>query len=387
MRILCVSTYFLPYTSGLTIYPYRLFKYLTAKGHGVQVVTFRHLNTLLSKETIGGIDIERINYWFKISKGFFAPFFVFSLLKYMRNTDVVVINQPSVEGIGAVIIARLLRKKTISLYYCQLQSNVSFFQKMIDCVVNNIVLIELMLSNLIVTTNADYIKKTFINILRHKITVIMPPIIHHPVLPDKYADYMRQKARRVWIGFCGRISSEKGLEYLLETYEEIQTKISSAMLVFAGPTGGEVAGEKNYYQKIKKMLEDKNIPHHFFGHLNDNGMGAFYKALDCLVLPSINSTEAFGMVQVEAMFQGTPVVASDLPGVRMPVRLTGMGLVVEPKNAHKLAQAIIHVIKYRAQFTNKKKSLHTQKIFALSHFFEKWDCLLQQIETQNSLKA
>ena len=47
----------------------------------------------------------------------------------------------------------------------------------------------------------------------------------------------------------------------------------------------------------------------------------------------INSTESFGMVQVEAMTCGTPVVASDLPGVRQPARMTGMGKIIPPADA------------------------------------------------------
>ena len=54
-------------------------------------------------------------------------------------------------------------------------------------------------------------------------------------------------------------------------------------------------------------------------------MGSFYTCIDVLVVPSINSTEAFGLVQVEAMMMGVPVVASDLPGVRVPVQKQGWG--------------------------------------------------------------
>jgi glycosyltransferase involved in cell wall biosynthesis len=62
------------------------------------------------------------------------------------------------------------------------------------------------------------------------------------------------------------------------------------------------------------------------------------------VLPSINSTESYGLVQVESITCGTPVVASDLPGVRVPVQQTGCGLVVSPRNANALAEALIDIL-------------------------------------------
>ena len=73
-------------------------------------------------------------------------------------------------------------------------------------------------------------------------------------------------------------------------------------------------------------------------------MAAFYRMVDVLVLPSVNSTESFGMTQAEAMLMGTPVVSTDLPGVREPVRVTGMGELVPPKDDEALARAITAVI-------------------------------------------
>ena len=73
-------------------------------------------------------------------------------------------------------------------------------------------------------------------------------------------------------------------------------------------------------------------------------MPAFLGALDCLLVPSVNSTESFGLVQVEAMLCGTPVVASDLPGVRSRCG-TGMGEIVPPGDHRALAAAINRVLK------------------------------------------
>jgi glycogen synthase len=58
-------------------------------------------------------------------------------------------------------------------------------------------------------------------------------------------------------------------------------------------------------------------------------MSALYPNLDVLTVPSLNSTEAFGLVQIEAMMNGVPCVASALPGVRQPVSMHGMGRIAQ----------------------------------------------------------
>jgi glycosyltransferase involved in cell wall biosynthesis len=73
-------------------------------------------------------------------------------------------------------------------------------------------------------------------------------------------------------------------------------------------------------------------------------MALFFSNCDIHVLPSINNTETFGLVQVEAALCGTPSVASALPGVRMPTRMTKMGLSVPPADPQALAQGICTVL-------------------------------------------
>ena len=73
---------------------------------------------------------------------------------------------------------------------------------------------------------------------------------------------------------------------------------------------------------------------------------------DVLVFSSLNSTESFGIVQIEAP-AGTPILASDLPGVRQPVLRTGMGKIVPIRDSKALAMAVIEVLK---DFERKEKT-------------------------------
>jgi glycosyltransferase involved in cell wall biosynthesis len=89
-------------------------------------------------------------------------------------------------------------------------------------------------------------------------------------------------------------------------------------------------------------------------------MAAFYPNLDVLVVPSLNSTEAFGLVQIEAMLNGVPCVASALPGVRMPVQMHKMGRVAWIGDPISLAESILEVLdnpkEYQGDLMSIKKA-------------------------------
>jgi glycosyltransferase involved in cell wall biosynthesis len=70
-----------------------------------------------------------------------------------------------------------------------------------------------------------------------------------------------------------------------------------------------------------------------------------------LALPSTNWTETFGMVQIEAMLCGTPVVASDLPGVREPVEVTGFGKLAGAGSVVDLAASLSEVLSCPERYT------------------------------------
>lgn len=95
----------------------------------------------------------------------------------------------------------------------------------------------------------------------------------------------------------------------------------------------------------------------FLGNLDPEQMSAYYPNLDVITVPSLNATEAFGLVQIEAMMNGVPSVPSALPGVRRPVQMHNMGVVSEIGNAQSLAESILEVLDHKEKYRGDPESI------------------------------
>lgn len=375
MKILFFSPYFDPYTSGLTILPFKILIHLGQKNQ-VTVLTFPHQKNLKRLEKTKHLNIIRMPYLFRLDKGFISPQAFAYFFKHAPKADLIINNLPNFEGLILPMIGRLYGKRVISIFLCHLQSK-NIYNKIVNFFANSSTLFQLIFSTKVVVLTKDYIESLFINrFIKNKIAVCLPPL--EISSPDKlfFNKLSAKKNKKYWIGYVGRIAQEKGLEYLVEAIKNLKNNLLT--LVFAGPYGKEVAGENRYFKKIKKLLETSGAKYLFLGKLTNGQLAAFYKAMDLLVLPSINQTEAFGMVQAEAMMTGTPVVASSLPGVRVPINLTKMGLLVEPKNVKELAWAIKTVLKNRHRYTSVSLVKDAQTTFDIKKVFQFYDDLFHK---------
>ena len=140
-------------------------------------------------------------------------------------------------------------------------------------------------------------------------------------------------------------AAEKGVQVLLDAMPAILARYPQAQVLFAGQYQN-VMGEQAYADRLMPRIHEYEQAGHwaFLGNLNPAEMSLFYPNLDVLVVPSLNSTEAFGLVQIEAMLNGVPCVASALPGVRMPVQMHGTGCVAKIGDPASLADGILKVV-------------------------------------------
>lgn len=377
MKILFFSPYFYPYTSGITTYPQKILSYLSNKNE-IEVLTFKYEKKLKTEEIINKYKILRMNYWFKVSKGFISPQSIFYFLNKINKYDTVILNQPNFEGLFLAIITKIFGKKIISIFHCQVFLEGNLLTKIINLALNSSMKIQLHLSDKIVIYTKDYINSLpYFRRLLHKTVNILPPIKYF-IEDKKFLNkLLKLKKNNIWLGYAGRISSEKGIEYLIEAIKLLNDQ--NVVLVFAGPFGKDVSGENIYYKKILQLLKKNKINYLFLGNLINKQLSSFYKSIDVLVLPSINRTEAFGMVQAEAMIAGTPVVTSNLPGARMPIKLTKMGIITKPKNLEQISKALLEIVNNKEKYSNDKLIENAKRIFDIKKVYDFYHKLLTSI--------
>lgn len=133
--------------------------------------------------------------------------------------------------------------------------------------------------------------------------------------------------------FVGRLIYYKGVDYLVEAFGRLQNRTATLLIVGEGPLQPQLEALAS-----EKGIRDRTV---FLGQVDDDDLLGYYHACDLFVLPSIANTEAFGIVQLEAMACGKPVVSTDLPtGVPFINQHGKTGLIVPPGDAEALAGAI-----------------------------------------------
>jgi glycosyltransferase involved in cell wall biosynthesis len=144
------------------------------------------------------------------------------------------------------------------------------------------------------------------------------------------------------------MSLDKGGDVLLRALPLLRERVPDAHLVFAGEFLG-VPGE-TFYEECLPLVEAQRGRVTFLGNLPMAQMPDSYRMCDVSCVPSTNSTESWGMWQSESMLCGTPVVTTDLPGVRESVRVTGRGELARPHDPTGLADALARVLLDRERY-------------------------------------
>ena len=360
MHVLIGLTYYRPHYSGLTLYTERLARALVQRGHRVTVLTSRFDKDLLPIETCEGVEVIRLDVLMRISKGVIMPALPFRAWELASQADVVNLHVPQLDAALTGCIAWLKRKPVVLTYHCDLHLPHGLVHSVANLASNFANHISARLADVIVTNTRDYAENShFLKTYLGKVHPILPPVELAQVSEADIRDFRVkagiQPGQRI-IGMAARLASEKGVEYLVQALPAVLEKYPHARVLFVGQYEN-VLGEQDYAHKLAPLIQELGDHWTFLGILTQVELAAFFMEAELTVLPSINRTESFGMVQVEAMSCGTPVIASNLPGVRVPVMMTGMGRIVPPRDPASLAHAIIDIMDHRDSFRQEPYSI------------------------------
>ncbi|RME39145.1 MAG: glycosyltransferase family 1 protein [Thermoflexia bacterium] len=360
MKVLIVLTYYRPHTSGLTIYAERLARGLARRGHEVTVMTSQYDRSLPLEEEQDGVLVVRVPVAFRVSKGVIMPTFGLMATRLVRAHDVVSLHLPQFDAAGVAARARLMGKPCTLTYHCDLKLPAGPFNGLVNQVVNVMNFLAGLLADRVVAYTEDFaIHSPYLARFAHKVVVIPPPVELPPATEEEiraFAQRVGLNGRGPVIGMAARLAAEKGVEVLLEALPRILEVYPDARVLFAGQYQN-VLGEEAYARRLAPLFARYRDRWTFLGVLSPKEMAAFYPNLDVIVVPSLNSTESFGLVQVEAMLCGTPSIASNLPGVRQPVLQTGMGEIVPVGDSRALAEAILRVVRNRGRYLRPREEI------------------------------
>ncbi len=273
--------------------------------------------------------------WMEIAGTMIAPTMISTLWRICRKYDVIHVHHPDPMACMALFFSGY-RGKVVLHWHSDIVRQkylMGLYRPFQNWLIRR--------ADLIVGTTPVYVEQSDdLKRAQHKITYL--PIGTEEIVPDmEGAHQLREKYSNHKIVFSlGRLVHYKGYHNLIEAAQYL----SDDYVVVIGGTGPL---RESLEQLIKERKLEKKVK--LLGFVKDEEVAAYFTACDIFVLPSVQKTEAFGIVQIEAMSCGKPVVATKIPGSGTAwVNAHGIsGLNVTPEQPKEIADAILTITKDR----------------------------------------
>ena len=197
-----------------------------------------------------------------------------------------------------------------------------------------------------------------------KIKVIYPGVnkkLFYPLNQEDVRQELGFREEDKIILYVGRIEPVKGLLCLIEALESLRKEAPSLnnqlkLMVVGGGTKSSDHPKNKEINRIQKAIAEKNLWNevHFLGSKKQNQLKKYYSAADVLVMPSLY--ESFGLVVVEALACGTPVIASRIGEMMNIIKEGKNGFYLNPNDPPSLS------FRLKSLFTQKNNLWKAEKI-------------------------
>ena len=311
-----------------------------------------------AKENINGIKVYRASSLGTLLRMPISFEFFVMYRKLAKEADLIILHHPF--PLSFLAYALFAKKKMIVWYHSDIVK-----QKLAGFIIEPLIKYAFKKADSIFVSNKNMILKSkLLNPLASKCKII-PYGINIPdyELPPKIEEEsgkIKNKYGAPIVLSVGRLVYYKGFEYLIDSMKKVNARL---LIIGNGP----------FKEKLDKQIKDGQLENKVSIIDPVKDLIPYYHACDLFVLPSVANSEAFGIVQIEAMACGKPVINTNLPTGVPEVSLDGeTGFTVEPKNSKALATAINKIIsdsdlKLRFSQSAKKRA---EEFFSLEKFLE-----------------
>ncbi|HRU29483.1 MAG TPA: glycosyltransferase family 4 protein [Treponema sp.] len=344
LQIAMLSSFYFPHVGGTERYVHDLSYALAKRGHRVTI--FSHFPGPVKQDNEDLVQVVRIP---AIWGPAYSPILAPQSKKLLAAMDIIHSHAPPFYFLNHA--ARLRDKPQVLTYHCDIEipERIGVInlpeapKRLIDTYFNQSTRLHLKKVDTIVTTTKTY-AETSETLKGFTYTVI--PIGIHTETFKKHLEQCQEEGcvrKEHEILFVGRLVASKGLWFLLEAMEILKNRGQTAHLTIVG-NGEELLA-------LKLFVSSHNLEHmvSFAGQVDDDTLFKLYSSASIFILPSFVRLEAFGIVQLEALSMGVPVIASDIPGVNEVVRKSGGGWLVPPMNSQALADQIQYALQHREE--------------------------------------
>ncbi|MDN5337921.1 MAG: hypothetical protein PWQ20_991 [Thermotogaceae bacterium] len=360
LKILIINKAYYPKLGGVETVVKACAEYFGEKRFGVRVLTFNTKGTL--KEEINDVHITRLptilkGRSFRVSLSFKKTF-----VEKVKNIDVVLFNFPSGQPELYSDLYRRATAKKICFYHADVV-NYGF----VGWLYNNLFVKRFLkvMDKIIVTSpnivNSSKILKKYKN--KIKIIPLFVDISHFYPRNSNKKEYLlslfNSNVKKI-VMYIGRFARYKGLEYLVQ-----------AMKFLDNSYGLVLIGDGPRKKKLEKLIEKLDLGNRvvFLKHVSYKELPEYYSSADVFVLPSISRAEAFGLVALEAMACGVPVVTTELGTGTSYHNVHGRtGLVVPSKDSKSLAEAVKTICEENWKKKKEKLIINRAKEFSVERF-------------------
>lgn len=345
-RIDVFLQYYKPHVSGLTNMAADLAEFAAREGYDVHVHSVS-LGQDAHESSVDGVTLHTYRRSFSVGRAIFSISLIKAVWRMRDRAGVAHVHMPYPESF---LLSWIFgeRWKFIATYQCDAPmagGMASLIARALDASQRSL----LRRATFVVASSDDYARHSR---LRGSLTATGGTAIPATSVDRAGGVGSFAEPGKRFVGFLGRPTSEKGIDVALNALETLPADVC---LLLAGPVVGLSEKASFDQEKFARLSEQGRITS--VGFLAENQIADFYASLDVFILPSTNSFEAFGIVQVEAISAGTPVVASNLPGVRTIVETTGFGEVAAIGDSTDLARLITEALTKTYDFVAARKIL------------------------------